>query len=234
MNMTFDIKRLGDFEPGEEEFYDYQDELLKLFADSPEGKARAEVDDGMAFWAKSVIDYGYNYVGVALHEMDANEMEELLTEVFPRKISLSAPDDADEGLPAMIAFWEYLKREYQLSNAENILRYLRAVKPADFKKWMNDSSRFGIAKSLFSMAQSEGFDLSNEEESNAFRALYNARLQASKFGGIPLSDGNELSLLSGGLPAFGDSGGKSKKERDKARHKRKIARASRKKNRNRK
>jgi hypothetical protein len=115
-DMPFDIKRLSDFEPSEEEFYDYQDELLNLFADSPEGKARAEVDDGMAFWARSVIDYGYNYVGVALHEMDANDMEELLTEVFPRKISLAAPDDADEGLPAMIAFWEYLKREYQLSN----------------------------------------------------------------------------------------------------------------------
>jgi hypothetical protein len=76
----------------------------------------------MAFWAKCLIDYGYNYVGVALHEMDANDMEELLTEVFPRKISLSKPEDADQGLPAMIALWEYLKREYQLSNAENILR----------------------------------------------------------------------------------------------------------------
>lgn len=90
-----------------------------LFAESPEGRARAEADDGMAFWARSVVDYGYNYVGVALHQMDANDMEELLTEVFPRKISLSAPEDADDGLPAMIAFWEYLKREYQLSNVEN-------------------------------------------------------------------------------------------------------------------
>jgi len=63
----------------------------------------------MAFWAGSVIEYGYNYIGVALHEMDANVLEELLTEVFPRKISLSHPEDADDGLPVMIAFWEYLK-----------------------------------------------------------------------------------------------------------------------------
>lgn len=146
---VFDIRRLDDIEPGEEEFYEYQNELLNLFAESPEGKTRAEADDGMAFWAGRVIDYGYGYIGVPLHEMDANDMEELLTEIFPRKISLSTPEDADDGLPAIIAFWEYLKREYQLSNAENILRYLRAVKPADFKNWMNDSSRFGMAKSFF-------------------------------------------------------------------------------------
>lgn len=45
-NMHSDIKRLGDFEPGEEGFYEYQEELLNLFAESPEGKARAEADDG--------------------------------------------------------------------------------------------------------------------------------------------------------------------------------------------
>lgn len=231
--MAFDIKRLGDIEPGEEEFYDYQDELLKLFAESPEGKACAEADDGSAFWAWSVIDYSHNYIGVALHKMDANDMEELLTEIFPRKITLSAPEDADDGLPAMIAFWEYLKREYKLSNAENILRYLRAVKPADFRKWMNDSSRFGMAKSFFSMAQSEGFDLSKEEDNQAFMALYNARLQAGAFGGLPLP-GPDIFLQGGGFPFDLKPVEKSKKERDKARHKRKIARASRKKNRKRK
>lgn len=182
--MSFDIKQLSDFEPSEEEIYEYQDELLNLFANSPEGQARLQEDDGMAFWARNVIEYGYSYVGVALHEMSADHMEELLTEVFPRKISLSKPENADEGLPAIIAFWEYLKREYQLSNADNILRYLRAVKPKDFTAWMNDPSRFGMAKSLFSMANSEGFDLSNEEESKTFMALYNARLQAGSLGSL--------------------------------------------------
>jgi len=230
--VSFDTKLLGDLEPGEEEVYEYQDELLNLFANSPEGKARLLEDEDMAFWARSVIEYGYNYIGVALHDMSANEMEELLTEVFPRKISLSKPEDADQGLPAMIAFWEYLKREYQLSNAENILRYLRAVKPEDFSKWMNDSSRFGMAKSFFSMAQSEGFDLSKEEDNQAFMALYNARLRSSNFDGFPLTHYDLLQGLENFKNSL-DSPGKSKKERDKAKHKRKIARASRKKNRKR-
>lgn len=231
--MAFDIKRLSDIEPGEEEFYEYQDELLNLFAESPEGKARAEADDGMAFWARSVIDYGYSYVGVPFYDMDANDLEELLTEIFPRKISLSAPEDADDGLPAIIAFWEYLKREYQLSNAENILRYLRAVKPADFKKWMNDPSRFGMAKSFFSMAQSEGLDLSNEEDLKTFTALYNLRLKSGSFLGIPLPE-PDPSLFDGLSASDLKPVEKSKKERDKSRHKSKLARASRKKNRKRK
>lgn len=231
--MPFDIKRLGDFEPGDEEFYEFQHELLDLFANSPEGQARLQEDDGMAFWARGIIEYGNNYIGVALHKMSANHMEELLTEVFPRKISLASPDDADEGLPTIIAFWEYLKREHNLSNAENILRYLHALKPKDFTNWMNDSSRFGMAKSFFSMAQAEGFDLTKKEDNNAFMALYNSRLQAGNFGGVPLP-GKDLSLLSGGFPMDLSPIEKSKKERDKARHKRKIARASRKKNRQRK
>ena len=231
--MPFDIELLTEIDPGDDEFYDYQEELLKLFAASPEGQARAKEDAGMQFWAGNLMEYGFNYIGVGLHEMGADEMEELLTEVFPRKISLSKPEDADNGLPAMIAFWEYLKREYNLFNAESVLRYLRAVKPKDFRTWMNDSSRFGMAKSFFSMAQSEGFDLSNEEDSKAFMALYNSRLQSGSFAGIPLP-GPDLSLLGGGFPFDLKPAEKSKKERDKARHKRKIARASRKKNRKRK
>lgn len=231
--MPFDLRRFDEIEEHGDEFYEYKNELLDLFADSPEGKACLQENESAIFWAGSVIEYGFSYVGSPLHEMNADEMEELLTEIFPRKISLSKPDDADNGLPAMIAFWEYLKREHQLSNADNILRYLRAVKLADFKKWMNDSSRFGMAKSFFSMAKSEGFDLSNEEDNQAFMALYNSRLQAGSFAGIPLP-GHELSLLGGGFPFDLKPIEKSKKERDKARRKRKIARASRKKNRKRK
>ena len=231
--MPFDIKRSAEFEEPGDEFCEYKDELLDLFADSPEGKACLQENESTIFWPGSVIEYGFSYLGCSLHEMSADRMEELLTEIFPRKISLSRPEDADSGLPGMIAFWEYLKREYQLPNAENILRYLRAVKPKDFKAWMNDSSRFGMAKSLFSMANSEGFDLSNEEENKTFMALYNARLRSGSFGGFPLPS-RDLALLTGGFPVDLSPVEKSKKERDRARHKRKTARASRKKNRQRK
>ena len=40
--MAFDIYRLDDEDYEEDEFYEYQEELLKLFANSPEGQARAQ------------------------------------------------------------------------------------------------------------------------------------------------------------------------------------------------
>src|SRR5574341_497856 len=115
--MAFDIYRLDDEDYEEDEFYDYQEELVKLFANSPEGQARAQEDPGMAFWAQVLIDYGHSYTGATIPLMTDEDIEELLTDVFPRKVSLSAPEDADEALPARIALWEYLKRAYKLGNA---------------------------------------------------------------------------------------------------------------------
>src|SRR5438477_5126872 len=124
--MTFDLNRLDvidDIDDLEVVLNEYQDELLKLFADSPEGQARAQADPGMGFWVIRLIDYGYTYTETTLPKMTASDVEELLSEVFPRKISLAAPEDADDGIPELITFWEYLKREHRLANAEEILSY---------------------------------------------------------------------------------------------------------------
>jgi hypothetical protein len=127
--MAFDIYRLDNLDDYEEdEFNEYQDELIELFADSPEGQSRAKEDPGMGFWVARLIDYGYSFTGKTIPQMDESDIEELLTDVFPRKVSLNAPEDADDALPALIAFWEYLKREYKLANAGDILGYLRSVK----------------------------------------------------------------------------------------------------------
>ncbi len=151
--------------------------------------------------------------------IDSN-VEELLTEILPRKISLSAPEDADRGIPELIAFWEYLKREYKLAESDAILSYLRSVKPEQFRKWMNDPSRFGMAKSFFMMGQNAGFDMTDEKESNAFLNLYNANLLLSRSGGDA-------------PPAMGP-GGQRQKNAAKAKRTRKIAKESRRKNRKRK
>ena len=64
-----------------------------------------------------------NIANATLPKMKAPDVEEIVTELFPRKISLSSPDEADEAIPELIAFWEYLQREYQLSQAKSILKY---------------------------------------------------------------------------------------------------------------
>ena len=233
--MSFDIHLLDDIDFAEDEdaLYEYQDELLNLFANSPEGQSRAKDDLNMTFWARVLIDYGSGYIGATIPLMTADNVEELLTDIFPRKVSLNAPEDADGGIQSLIAFWEYLKREYKLANADDILGYLHSVKPEQFKKWMNDTSRFGMAKSIFMMGQNAGFDMTEEKDSAAFINLWNANLRHSGQNDPSrrLASGDDIDRdLSRPLGV----GGEKRKADPKAKRRRKLARESRKRNRKRK
>lgn len=68
-----------------------------------------------------------------------------------------------------------------------ILDFLHKVQPR-FNSLMNDPSRFGMAKSFFMIGQSAGFDMSSEEETQKFIALYNSRMTAEQ----PNRDGQYL------------------------------------------
>jgi hypothetical protein len=222
--MAFDIYQLDRFaageEPAEEALPAYQDALLERFSRSPEGQARSQVDPELGFWAAQLIDYGYTYLGVTLPRMRVTHLREILGEIFPRKISLASPEDANDALPELIAFWEYLQREYQLPAAETLLGYLRNVNPAEFKRWMTDPTKFGMAKSLLMRGQAAGFDVTDHTESQALINLYNA---------------GRLTQGPGAAPSmFGEERDPGKKDAAKAKRLRKLAKASRRKNRKRK
>jgi hypothetical protein len=225
--MAFDIYALDNLDDYDEQaFYAYHDKLLELFFEAPEGKALLQTWPGAGFWSHALLEYGMNYTGVTLTRMGAGHVNELLTEVFPRKISLGAPEDADHALPEMIAFWEYLRREYRLAKADEVLQCLREAQPAEFRRWMNDSSRFGMAKSFFVMGQQAGFDMTTEEGNAAFMQHYNENLARPGFvPGLPALS----NLLAAGEALGLGPGSYVKKDAAKAKHKRKIARASRKK-----
>ncbi|MDH3603423.1 MAG: hypothetical protein OEU26_27740, partial [Candidatus Tectomicrobia bacterium] len=200
----------------------FAEEIIELFSASPEGQAHRKVAPGMGFWAGQLIDYGYIYCGVTLPEMAVPDVVELLSDIFPRKITLSSPDDADAAIPELIAFWAYLEREYQLPEAKPILRYLRDLPPDEFKSWMMDPSRFGMAKSFMMGGRAAGFDMTDPAGQTAFATLYNASKLAY--------EGDIVGLLqSTDQPA-----GRSKKASLKTKRTRKLVKASRKKNRKRK
>jgi len=235
--MSFDIYQLDHLRESddfEEVLPEYQDALLELFSQSAEGQARLQADPDMGFWAAQLIDYGYTYLEVTLPQMRQTHLRELFTEVFPRKITLHAPEDADDALPELIAFWEYLQREYKLPAAREILSYLHGVKPEQYKQWMNDSSKFGMAKSFMMTGKGAGFDMTEEKDRQEFLSLYNASLPRPE----NRSDNRMLPTFPGDWlpPALleEEGGGRGKKSGLKAKRRRKIAKASRKKNRKRK
>jgi hypothetical protein len=219
--MAFNIHELDNIdyndEGGEEAFYEYQDRLLNLFIQSPEGQVNQETSPETGLWAAQFMYYGYGYIGVAPPQISPIHAEEIITELFPRKISLTSPEEARDALPELIAFWEYLKREYRLRNATKVLAYLRAVDPQDFEHAMFDPANFGMAKSFVMMGQQAGFDMTDEKEMNTFMNIYNTRLIAE-------TEGSDL---------FREpSVGKSKRvDAAKEKRKRKAAKAARKRNR---
>jgi hypothetical protein len=117
--MTFNIYQLDHLAYDEAELLleDYQDELVEQFVESVEGKTYLDKHSGLGGWISHLIDYAYNYEGVSLPQMSADEVQIVLEELFPRKITLFSPEDAEEVIPELRAFWQFLKREYQLSQA---------------------------------------------------------------------------------------------------------------------
>lgn len=234
--MAFNINQLDKIDydtEGEEALAAYQDALLEKFYQSAEGQSFVEAHPNteMGFWAAQLMYYGYVYEGITIPRMTVGDVEIIVTELFPRKISLFSAEDADDAIPELIAFWQFLKREYKQSNADKVLKFLHQIAPM-FKEMMMDTSNFGMAKSFFMMGQSAGYDMTDETDSQRFMAEYNARIMAQ---GPQGSSGLSLPSPEGFFDPFGGQQHGSSKRRGSSHAKkkkvRKAAKASRKKNR---
>ncbi len=229
--MTFDINQLDQVEydaEGEAALEAYQDALLAEFYQSDEGKSLAEAypNADVGFWAAQLIYYGYVYDGITLPRMRVMDVKQIVTGLFPRKVSLSSAEEADDAIPELIAFWQFLKRAYQLSNADKIVKFLQQIEP-EFKEMMMDPANFGMAKSLFMLAQSSGYDMTDEEDAQRFIMAYNSGQLGQAPGGLPMPS------LGGFVDSSDRQRGSTKRgsRQSKKKKTRKIAKASRKKNR---
>jgi hypothetical protein len=178
--MTFDIHQIDELdysndEDAEERFDAYRDELLELFLDSPEYRRHAQKypDPG---WADSFMDFGFRYLGYSIPTLKVNDVEELITEILPRKVSLQSREDALDAIPELVAFWSFLKREYNLRNADSILKYLNSYSPDKFADSMFDPAKAGMAKSFFMSGQASGFDMTDMNQANQYMLLHNANI----------------------------------------------------------
>ena len=90
--MTFNIYQQvfdQDGMPLEKKTSQYQDQLLQLFKQSPQGQALK--DAGIdANWTSLLIDFGIHYLGVTPAQMAPHHLREILFELFPRNVSTSA------------------------------------------------------------------------------------------------------------------------------------------------
>ena len=185
--MAFDIYQQvfdRDGVPLEKKAWAYIDQLMELFAQSPEGQQLLGegIEPG---WAGMMMDYGMNYLSVTPPHMSPDDLREILFELFPRKVSTSG-DEAEGIVHELRAFWTFLQREFHLANAEGCLEVLDEKTARQLKKELGNPANFGIAKSFVMMGLERGFDLSSQEGINRWMETYNSELTAGTGLRIPL------------------------------------------------
>ena len=170
--MAIDLNRLDsirDYDKAIEALEAYTEELVTEFINAPEGQTYLATypaaQASIGGWIDSLLHFAYAYESVTLPHMTKRIVDTIVTQLFPEKISLIAPEDADTAIPELIAFWEFLKRSYKHPQADRIISFLKQIQPK-FKGMMSDPSNFGIAKSFVSAGTNAGFD---KKESKPFK-----------------------------------------------------------------
>lgn len=178
--MTFDIRQLDTltYDEAEPLFDNYIEGAIEQFANAPEGQAYLEAHPEGIGWIGEFIHLGFVYEGFTLPKMTKGNAQLLLETILPRKITIFDPSDAESAIPELIAFWQFLKREYGFRSASAILKYLETLQPK-FSSMMTDPSRGGIAKAFMLMGNQSGFDMTTEEGVQAFQQHYNANLKSN-------------------------------------------------------
>jgi hypothetical protein len=98
---------------------------------------------------------------------------------LPRKITILDPTETEDAIPELISFWQFLGREYKLTQAKAIIKYLEQLGDR-FSQLMNDPSSGGFMKNLLLQAHQQGFDITSQEGLTAFQEKYNAEQRAKQ------------------------------------------------------
>jgi hypothetical protein len=175
MKMSFDINEAVFDEQGtylEEKAVRYEHALMEQFAASPEGQAITQTGTELG-WAGAMIHYAINYPGVTPPTMTANDLEEVVYDLFPRKVIAERGDGA-EIIQELQAFWHFLQREYQLPQASQMLARLTPQAARRLERELQEPTNFGMAKSFVLMGKEAGFDMESPEGMQAWVEAYNA------------------------------------------------------------
>ncbi len=204
----------------EERVENYINGLMNEFVASAE--AQPVFDQyGSSDWPVLMMQYAIDYLGVTPHKMSLRDFNEVVFELFPRKVS-TEPETAPSIVAELRAFWSFLHRQYGLTNAVPIAASLTGTAVKRLERELANPANYGMAKSFFMRGMAAGFDMTTQEGLNEFMAAYNSGLS----GGA--SEIEDIALP----PSIGDLPSPvSPMQRAEKRKKRKAQRQARKRNR---
>src|SRR6266487_236791 len=175
MRMSFDLNEPVFDEQGtylEEPALRYEHALMEQFAASPEGQAIRETGTELG-WAGAMIHYAINYPGVTPPTMTPSNLEEVVYDLFPRKV-ITEKGDGAEIIQELRAFWHFLQRVYQLPQANQMLARLTPQAARRLERALQEPTNFGMAKSFVLMGKQPGFDMESPKGMQAWVKAYNA------------------------------------------------------------
>jgi hypothetical protein len=228
----FDIHQsIFDRTPGEideRRLAQYIDALMEEFAASPEAAPILEQYGGLS-WTVMLLEFAGTYLGVSVPKLSLRDFNEILFELFPRKVSTEAAS-ASAIVAELRAFWSFLHRQYGLANARKILDTLTDAAAQRLHEALSNPANFGMAKSFFMLGSQAGFDMTTQEGMDQFRLAYNSALVNNQGTASPFASPFEEGAA-WGLGLEPASPPPSKEERAKKRQARKAQRQARKRNR---
>ena len=164
MNRLFDINQAVFDEQGtylEGPALGYEEALMEQFTTSPEGQVITQKGTELG-WAGVMIHYAITYPGVTPATMTANDLEEVIYDLFPRKV-ITEEGDGAEIIHELRAFWHFLERVYQLPQAPQMRARLTPQAARRLEHELQKSANFGMAKSFVLMGKEAGFDMESPE-----------------------------------------------------------------------
>ena len=164
----------GEFD--EDELNEYFDSLEDLFEESPECEALAEQETS---YLSLLFSFGRDYFSAIPPALSAGELEEILFDLIPRKVTM----DAGEAEPLVLefqAFFRFLHRQFSVLGTAQLADICDQSAVKTLKAKLSDSSNFGLAKSFFSAGKALGFDMTSEEDIAAFAMAYNEGLASER------------------------------------------------------
>lgn len=179
--MSFNIHLLDNLSQDDAEglLEDYIGGAIDQFVESKAGKAYVKKHpEGGGEWISAFIEMGYLYCDRTLPKITKGVAQEIMEDILPRKLTLLDPDDTKDAIPELVAFWIFLKDEYELRSAGAIAKYLTPIQDK-FTDWMFDPHRAGLTKSFVLQGTAAGYDMTTQAGVEAFQTEYNQNLRAA-------------------------------------------------------
>lgn len=129
-------------------------------------------------------DFMFSYFNRLPGKWTQKDTVEVVGYYFPRKISLDS-DFFSCVVPVLKKFFQYLSEGNLIKNGDTLIRGLDKSEE-ELMSNVENSDSWGIAKQFAMAAEKAGFNLSNQDELDAFAALWNMQKLAQQ------NSGNEM------------------------------------------